>query len=88
MAYDVPATPLQRIFPQFLAMTVQFLGDGKAAAAKIAAAAAAATAGNLARDKYFFFGNGRVGGGEVTSCGYGASLVQASCNVCAIPVRF
>ncbi len=27
-------------------------------------------------------------GGEVTSCGYSASLVQASYNVCAMPARF
>ncbi len=30
----------------------------------------------------------RVGGGEVTSCRYSASLVQASYNVCAMPARF
>jgi hypothetical protein len=35
MAYD----PLRRIFPQFLAMIVQFYGAGKAAAAIIAATA-------------------------------------------------
>ncbi len=37
MAYNAPATPLRRIFPQFLAMIVQFYGAGKAAAAIIAA---------------------------------------------------
>ncbi len=41
MAYDASATPLGRIFPQFLAMIVQFYGAGKAAAAIIAPAAAA-----------------------------------------------
>jgi hypothetical protein len=40
MPYDVSATPLRRIFPQFLAMIVQFYGAGKAAAVIIAAAAA------------------------------------------------
>ncbi len=33
MAYDASATPLRRIFPQVLAMIVQFYGAGKAAAA-------------------------------------------------------
>jgi hypothetical protein len=33
MAYDVSVTPLQRIFPQFLAIMVQFYGAGKVAAA-------------------------------------------------------
>ncbi len=42
MAYDASATPLRRIFPQFLAMIVQFYGAGKAAAAIIAAPAAPA----------------------------------------------
>ena len=41
MAYDASAT-LRRIFPQFLAMIVQFYGDGKAAAAIIAVPAATA----------------------------------------------
>ncbi len=39
MAYDASATPLRRIFPQFLVMIVQFYGAGKAAAAIIAAPA-------------------------------------------------
>ncbi len=47
MAYDVSAAPLQRIFPQFLAIIVQFYGVGKMAAAIIAAAAV--TADSLAR---------------------------------------
>jgi hypothetical protein len=47
MAYGVSATPLWRIFPQFLAIIVQFYGAGKAAAAIIAAAVA--TADRLAR---------------------------------------
>ena len=42
MAYDASATPLRRIFPQFLAMIVQFYGTGKAAAAIVAAPAAIA----------------------------------------------
>ncbi len=42
MAYDASATPLRQIFPQFLAMIVQFYGAGKAAAAIIAAPAATA----------------------------------------------
>ncbi len=42
MAYDVSATPLRQIFPQFLAMIVQFYEAGKAAAVIIAAAAATA----------------------------------------------
>jgi hypothetical protein len=40
MEYDVSATPLWQIFPQFLAMIVQFYGAGKATAAIIAAATA------------------------------------------------
>ncbi len=47
MAYDASATPLRRIFPQFLAMIVQFYGAGKATAAIIAARAA--TADSLTR---------------------------------------
>ena len=47
MAYDASATPLRRIFPQFLAMIVQFYGAGKAAAAIVVAPAA--TAVSLAR---------------------------------------
>ncbi len=47
MACDASATPLRRIFPQFLAMIVQFYGAGKATAAIIAARAA--TADSLAR---------------------------------------
>jgi hypothetical protein len=47
MAYDLSATPLRRIFPQFLAMIVQFYKAGKAAAAIIAVAAA--TADSLVR---------------------------------------
>ncbi len=47
MAYDASTTPLRRIFPQFLAMNVQFYGGGKAAAGIIAAPAA--TADSLAR---------------------------------------
>jgi hypothetical protein len=47
MAYDVSATPLRRIFPQFLAMILLFYGAGKAASAIIAAATA--TADSLAR---------------------------------------
>ncbi len=39
MAYDASATPLRRIFPQFLAMIVQFYGTAQAAAAIIAAPA-------------------------------------------------
>jgi hypothetical protein len=88
MAYDVSATPLQRIFPQFLSMIVQFYRTGKAAA--VINAAAAATADNLAQS-LIFFGNHRhrrVMGREVTSCWYGASLVQASCNNCAMPATF
>ncbi len=42
MAYDDSATPLRRIFPQFLAMIVQFYGAGKAAPAIIANPAATA----------------------------------------------
>jgi hypothetical protein len=52
MANNVSATPLWRIFPQFLAMIVKFYGAGKTAAAIIAAAiiaAAVATADSLAR---------------------------------------
>ncbi len=37
MAYDASATPLRRIFAQFLAIIVQFYGAGKAASAIIAA---------------------------------------------------
>ncbi len=47
MAYDASAIPLQRIFPQFLVMIVQFYGARKVAAAIIAAPAA--TADSLAR---------------------------------------
>ncbi len=47
MAYGASATPLRRIFDQFLAMIVQFYGAGKAAAAIIAAPAA--TADSLTR---------------------------------------
>ncbi len=47
IAYDTSATPLWRIFPQFLAMIVQFDGAGKAAAAIIVAPAA--TADSLTR---------------------------------------
>ena len=47
MAYGVSATPLRQIFPQFLAMIVQFYGAGKAAAAIIAAPTA--TADSLTR---------------------------------------
>ena len=47
MAYDASATPLRRIFPQFLAMIVQFYGAGKTAAAIIADPAA--TADSLTR---------------------------------------
>ncbi len=47
MAYDASATPLRRIFPQFLAMIVQFYGAGRAAAAIIADPAA--TADSLTR---------------------------------------
>ncbi len=47
MANDASATPLPRIFPQFLAMIVQFYRAGKAAAAIVAAPAA--TADSLAR---------------------------------------
>ncbi len=53
MAYDASATPLRRIFPQFLAIIVQFYGAGKAAAAIIAAPAA--TADSLARSYKHFF---------------------------------
>ncbi len=43
MAHDVfAAAPLRRIFPQFLAIIVQFYGAGKAVAAIIDAAAATA----------------------------------------------
>ncbi len=52
MAYDASATPLRRIFPQFLAMIVQFDGAGKAPAAIIAAPAA--TAHSLARSLNIF----------------------------------
>ncbi len=45
--YDASETPLRRIFPQFLAMIVQFYGAGKAAAAIIAVPAA--TADSLTR---------------------------------------
>ncbi len=47
MAYDASATRLRRIFPQFLAMIVQFYGAGKGAAAIIADPAA--TADSLTR---------------------------------------
>ncbi len=47
MAYDASVTLLRRIFPQFLAMIVQFYGPDKAAAAIIAAPAA--TADSLTR---------------------------------------
>ncbi len=47
MAYDASAIPLRRIFPQFLAMIVQFYGAGKAASAIIADPAV--TADSLAR---------------------------------------
>ncbi len=47
MAYDASATPLRRIFHQFLAMIVQFYRAGKAAAAIIAAPAE--TADSLTR---------------------------------------
>ena len=47
MAYDASATPLRRIFLQFLAMIVQFYGAGKVAATIIAAPAV--TADSLAR---------------------------------------
>ncbi len=47
MAYDASATPLRRIFPQFLEMIVQFYGAGKAAAAIIVIPAA--TADSLTR---------------------------------------
>ncbi len=42
MAYDASATPLRRIFPQFLAMIVQFYGADKAADAIISVPAATA----------------------------------------------
>jgi purine nucleoside permease len=53
------ATPLQRIFPQFLAMIAQFYGTGKAATAIIAAAAA--TADSLTVSSTFFLIEGIAG---------------------------
>ncbi len=71
MAYEVSAAPLWRI--SLHAMILQFYGAGKAAAAIIAATAATAVQRGV---KIFFKIAGIVGlgGGEVTSCGYIASL--------------
>ncbi len=59
MAYDASVTPLRRIFPQSLAMIVQFYGAGKATAAIIAAAAA--TADSLARSFFEIAGIAGLG---------------------------
>ncbi len=83
--------PLRRIFPQFLAMIVQFCGAGKAAAAIIAAPARDRRQSSAELHIFFKSRSSQgwgVWGGEVTSCGYRASLVQASYNVCAMPARF
>jgi hypothetical protein len=90
MAYDVSATPLRWIFPQYLAMIVQFYGAGKAAAAIIAAAAA--NTDRLARSETVF-GNcrhRRVGGwgGDVARvwCQPGTGILHCLCDVCKISV--
>ncbi len=79
------ATPLRGIFPQFLAMIVQFYGTGKAAAAIIAAGAAIAD--SLAQSYflliYFFICWGEIAGNAglgVGVDGWGGDVVRILCQ--------
>jgi hypothetical protein len=81
MAYNVSATPLRRILPQFLAIIVQFYEGG--------------SCDNCCGDRRPFSAELKqflkitgLGDGEMTSCGYGAGLVQTSCIVYAMSARF